>query len=119
MRRFEIVGSDTDTLTSHSGLALVGRALGHTHLAVDLAAIPLRQGIAHAKLVHQWRSVYHKIVGRDKQSAARVSDIVAARLRCAGQKNCPANARFGSDSPQALSSVAGVKLKAGDDVLVL
>ena len=48
MRRFEIVRSNTDTLTSHSGLALVGRALGRTHLDRDLATIPLRHGIAHA-----------------------------------------------------------------------
>jgi hypothetical protein len=51
MRRFEIVQSDTDITTSHSGLALIGRALQHTHLACDLAAIPLRHGIAHADCV--------------------------------------------------------------------
>jgi len=51
MRRFEIVQSDTDITTSHSGLALIGRALQHTHLARDLAAIPLRHGIAHADCV--------------------------------------------------------------------
>ena len=51
MRRFEIVQSDTDTTTSHSGLALVGRALRHTRLARDLDAIPLRHGIAHADCV--------------------------------------------------------------------
>jgi hypothetical protein len=49
MRSFEIVQSDTDTTTSHAGLALVGRALGHTRLAKDLdEQIPLRHGIAHA-----------------------------------------------------------------------
>ncbi len=36
MRRFEIVQSDTDTTTSHSGLALVGRALCLTRLGADL-----------------------------------------------------------------------------------
>jgi hypothetical protein len=51
MRHFEIVQSDTDTTTSHSGLALVGRALRHTRLARDLDAIPLRHGIAHADCV--------------------------------------------------------------------
>ena len=51
MRRFEIVQSAGDTLTSHAGLALVGRALGHTRLAQDLGAIPLRHGIAHADCV--------------------------------------------------------------------
>ena len=51
MRRFEIVQSDTDTTASHAGLALVGRALGVTRLAADLAAIPLRHGIAHADCV--------------------------------------------------------------------
>lgn len=51
MRRFEIVQSDTDIITSHSGLALVGRALQHTHLGRDLADIPLRHGIAHADCV--------------------------------------------------------------------
>ena len=51
MRRFKIVQSATDTLTSHSGLALVGRALGHTRLAGDLGAIPLRHGIAHSDCV--------------------------------------------------------------------
>ena len=51
MRRFEIVQSTTDTVTSHAGLALVGRALGHTRLAQDLGAIALRHGIAHADCV--------------------------------------------------------------------
>ena len=48
MRRFQIVQSDTDTMTSHSGLALVGRAVAHTRLDNDLGQIPLRHGIAHA-----------------------------------------------------------------------
>ena len=48
MRSFEIVQADTDRLTSHSGLALVGRAIACTCLARDLATIPLRHGIAHA-----------------------------------------------------------------------
>ena len=48
MRRYQIVQSDTDTITSHSGLALVGRALAHTRLDKDLGQIPLRHGIAHA-----------------------------------------------------------------------
>lgn len=48
MRSFEIVQSDTDTTTSHAGLAIVGRALRHTRLGSDLDAIPLRHGIAHA-----------------------------------------------------------------------
>ena len=51
MRRFEIVQSAGDTLTSHAGLALVGRALRQTRLAQDLGAIPLRHGIAHADCV--------------------------------------------------------------------
>jgi hypothetical protein len=51
MRSFEIVRANTDTLTSHSGLALVGRALARTHLARDLATIALRHGIAHADCV--------------------------------------------------------------------
>lgn len=54
MRRFEIVQSDTDMTTSHSGLALVGRALRHTRLAHDLDAIPLRHGIAHADCVKSY-----------------------------------------------------------------
>ena len=48
MRHFQIVQSDTDAMTSHSGLALVGRAVAHTRLDKDLGAIPLRHGIAHA-----------------------------------------------------------------------
>jgi hypothetical protein len=51
MRSFEIVQSDTDTTTSHAGLAIVGRALGLTRLRPDLDAIPLRHGIAHADCV--------------------------------------------------------------------
>lgn len=51
MRRFEIVQSETDTTTSHAGLALVGRALGHTRLGPDLDGIALRHGIAHADCV--------------------------------------------------------------------
>ncbi len=51
MRRFEIVQSETDIVTSHSGLALIGQALRHTHLARDLGAIPQRHGIAHADCV--------------------------------------------------------------------
>lgn len=54
MRRFEIVQSDTDMTTSHSGLALVGRALRHTRLAYNLDAIPLRHGIAHADCVKSY-----------------------------------------------------------------
>lgn len=54
MRRFNIMRSDTDSLTSHSGLALVGRALGHTHLDGDLAKIGLRHGIAHADCVKSY-----------------------------------------------------------------
>ena len=54
MRRFEIVQSATDTLTSHSGLALVGRAIARTNLAKDLATIPLRHGIAHADCVKSY-----------------------------------------------------------------
>ena len=55
MRRFKIVRSDTDTMTSHSGLALVGGAVAHTRLAKDLGQIPLRHGIAHA--------IQHLLVG--------------------------------------------------------
>ena len=51
MRRFEIVQSETDITTSHSGLALIGQALGHTRLGRDLGQIPLRHGIAHADCV--------------------------------------------------------------------
>src|SRR5665648_156256 len=51
MRRFEIVQSTTAMVTSHSGLALVGRALEHTRLAKDLGQISLRHGIAHADCV--------------------------------------------------------------------
>ena len=47
MRRYQIVQSDTDTITSHCGLALVGRAVARTRLAKDLSQIPLRHGIAH------------------------------------------------------------------------
>lgn len=54
MRSFEIVRSTTDTVTSHSGLALVGRALRHTGLAKDLATIPLRHGIAHVDCVKSY-----------------------------------------------------------------
>mgnify|MGYP006196305171 CR=1 FL=1 len=52
MRRFEILQSDTDTTTSHSGLALVGRALCLTRLGADLDDnIPLRHGIAHSDYI--------------------------------------------------------------------
>ena len=51
MRRFEIMQSETDIFTSHSGLALIGQALGRTNLARDLARIPRRHGIAHADCV--------------------------------------------------------------------
>ena len=51
MRRFEIVQSETDIVTLHSGLALIGQSLRHTRLARDLGAIPLRHGIAHADCV--------------------------------------------------------------------
>lgn len=51
MRRFEIVQSTTDTMTLHSGLALVGRALEHTRLTKDLSQVPLRHGIAHVDCV--------------------------------------------------------------------
>jgi len=54
MRSFEMVQSSTDTITSHAGLALVGRALGHTRLAKDLDRIPLRHGIAHADCVKSY-----------------------------------------------------------------
>ena len=47
MRRFELVRSDTDCIVSHSGLALVGRAFGHTRLDRDCAPLSLRHGIAH------------------------------------------------------------------------
>ena len=51
MRRFDIIQSDTDITTSHSGLALIGQALRRTHLARDLSQISLRHGIAHADCV--------------------------------------------------------------------
>jgi len=51
MRSFEIVRSSTDTLTSHSGLALVGRGIARTSLARDLDTITLRHGIAHSDCV--------------------------------------------------------------------
>ena len=51
MRRFEIVQSETDIVTSHAGLALIGQALQRTRLARDLAQIPLRHGIAHSDCV--------------------------------------------------------------------
>ena len=54
MRSFEIVQSSTDTITSHAGLALVGRALGQTGLAKGLDRIPLRHGIAHADCVKSY-----------------------------------------------------------------
>jgi hypothetical protein len=54
MRSFEIVQSDTDTTTSHAGLAIVGRALGQTRLGPDLEQIPLRHGIAHADCVRSY-----------------------------------------------------------------
>lgn len=54
MRRFDIVQSDTDELTPHSGLALVGRALRHTDLDRDLQTIPLRHAIAHADCVKSY-----------------------------------------------------------------
>jgi hypothetical protein len=54
MRSFEIVQSDTDTTTSHAGLAIVGRALGQTRLGPDLDQIPLRHGIAHADCVKSY-----------------------------------------------------------------
>ena len=54
MRSFEIVQSETDTTTSHSGLAIVGRALGQTRLGPDLDAIPQHLGIAHADCVKSY-----------------------------------------------------------------
>jgi len=49
MRQFAIIQSNRDTLTSHSGLGLVGLAMNrHTSLSKDLATIALRHGIAHA-----------------------------------------------------------------------
>src|SRR5262245_61550384 len=54
MRSVKIVQSSTDTITSHSGLALVGRALRQTRLAKGLEAIPLRHGIAHADCVKSY-----------------------------------------------------------------
>jgi hypothetical protein len=54
MRSFEIVRSSRDTITSHAGLALVGRALDQTGLAKDLDRIPLRHGIAHADCVKSY-----------------------------------------------------------------
>ena len=55
MRRFEIVQSETDTTTSHSGLALVGRALALTRLGADLDdAVPLRHGIAHSDCIKSY-----------------------------------------------------------------
>ena len=54
MRRFQIVQSETAALTSHAGLALVGRALAHTRLDRDLGQVPLRHGIAHADCVRSY-----------------------------------------------------------------
>jgi hypothetical protein len=54
MRHFEIVQSATATLTSHAGLALVGRALRHTRLDRDLASVGLRHGIAHVDCVKSY-----------------------------------------------------------------
>jgi len=54
MRRFDLVRSDTDRLTSHSGLALVGLAFGHTRLGRDFSMIPLRHGIAHVDCVKSY-----------------------------------------------------------------
>ena len=54
MLRFQIVQSDTDAMTSHSGLALVGRAIAHTRLDKDIDTTPLRHGIAHADCVRSY-----------------------------------------------------------------
>jgi Transposase DDE domain group 1 len=52
MRRFDIVRSGTDTITSHAGLAPVGRALALSGLAHDLDDnVALRHGIAHSDCV--------------------------------------------------------------------
>jgi hypothetical protein len=47
MRRFDLIQSDTDVVTSHSGLALVGRALAAAGLADKAKSVALRHGIAH------------------------------------------------------------------------
>ena len=54
MRRLNIMRAKSGTLTSHSGLALVGRALLLTDLNRDLATLPLRDGIAHADCVKSY-----------------------------------------------------------------
>ena len=54
MRRLNIMRAESGTLTSHSGLALVGRALVLTDLNRNLATIPLRHGIAHADCVKSY-----------------------------------------------------------------
>ena len=54
MRRFDLQQSNTAELTSHAGLALIGRALLASKLAERLSAIPLHHGIAHADCVRSY-----------------------------------------------------------------
>lgn len=81
MRRFQIVRSTTDTVTSYSGVALVGRALARTRLDKDLGQIPLRHGIAHADCV----TSYIGLVSTGKVTPANVGELgQRLRLRCNG-----------------------------------
>ena len=76
MRRYKIVQTDTDTITSHSGLALVGRALARTQLDKDLSQISLRHGIAHADCVRSYVGVLciGKSAARSQAPAAQDGD---------------------------------------------
>ena len=93
MRRFEIVQSETDTTTSHSGLALVGRALGLTRLGADLDDnIALRHGIAHSACVASYvgivctgKSDFEAIENR-RNAASYQSSFFVSRARSSSVK---------------------------------
>lgn len=55
MRRFQIIQSATQTITSHSGLALIGLAINkYTSLSKSLRAISKRHGIPNIELIRAY-----------------------------------------------------------------
>ena len=93
MRSFEVVRSSTDTLTSHSGLALVGRGIARTSLARDLDTIALRHGIAHSDCVISYVALlatgilrWIRLVGLLREDAPVRHDAKRRRLKTVMQE---------------------------------
>lgn len=116
VKRFKLVQSDAD-IVSHSGLALIGRALSQcTDLAADLDDLKLRHGTRHSDVMLAYTALL--ALGKNDFEAINTIDSPDYFRQALGLKRVPSEATLRQRMDDRAREYMPALIKANRDFLV-